>query len=232
MNLERFREKVRYYRPLTERTQEDLANTIGLSQYVLSHKLHGTRNARLTHREVQAIVKTLVEWGAMTRQAEARELLELMDCPDFLPDEWNAPPFKWLEATASTRSPGVEHTVPVQPGRATRPLALESSQEAMASPPVRRDWGEAIDVSAFYGRERELVELERWIVDERCRLVALLSRGGYGKTMLSVKLTQQIERHFDVVIWRSLQNAPPLERLLAEYLTFLSEQHKTDLPES
>jgi hypothetical protein len=103
---------------------------------------------------------------------------------------------------------------------------------AEASPPLRRDWGEAIDVSAFYGRERELVELERWIVDERCRLVALLSRGGYGKTTLSVKLTQQIARHFDFVIWRSLHNAPPLERLLAAYLTFLSEQHKTDLPES
>src|SRR5258708_319305 len=240
MNLERFREKVRYYRPLTERTQEDLANAIGLSPYVLSHKLHGTRNARLTHREVQAIVKTLVEWGAMTRQAEARELLELMDCPDFLPDEWNAPPFKWPEATTSTPSvplshtpsPGVEHAVPVQPGWATRPLARESRQEGIASPPLRRDWGEAIDVSAFYGRERELVELERWIVDERCRLVALLSRGGYGKTTLSVKLTQQIERHFDFVIWRSLQNAPPLESLLAEYITFLSEQHKIDLPES
>src|SRR5216683_2125690 len=240
MNLERFREKVRYYRPLTERTQEDLANTIGLSPYVLSHKLHGTRNARLTHREVQAIVKTLVEWGAMTRQAEARELLELMECPDFLPDEWNAPPFKWLEATTSTRSvppgttasPDIEHAVPVRPGRATRPLAFESSQEAMAFPPLRRDWGEAIDVSAFYGRERELVELEQWIVDERCRLVALLSQGGYGKTTLSVKLTQQIERHFDFVIWRSLQHAPPLERLLAEYLMFLSEQHQTDLPES
>ena len=187
MNLERFREKVRYYRPLTERTQEELANAIGLSPYVLSHKLHGTGNARLTHREVQAIVKTLVEWGAMTRQAEARELLELMECPDFLPEEWNVLPFKWLEA---------------------------------------------IDVSAFYGRESELVELERWIVDERCRLVALLSRGGYGKTALSVKLTQQIARHFEVVIWRSLLNAPPLERVLAEYLAFLSEQHTTDLPES
>src|SRR5260370_1172589 len=240
MDLERFREKVRYYRPRTERTQEDLAKALGLSPYVLSHKLHGTRNARLTHREVQAIVKTLVEWGAMIRQAEARELLELMDCPDFLPDEWNAPPFTWLEATTSTRSvqprttrsPDVEHAVPVQRSSATRPLALESRQEAMASPPLRRDWGEAIDVSAFYGRERELVELARWIVDERCRLVALLSRGGYGKTMLSVKLTQQIERHFDVVIWRSLQNAPPLESLLAAYITFLSEQHKTDLPES
>src|SRR6266446_3018765 len=240
MNLELFREKVRYYRPLTERTQEELAKALGLSPYVLSHKLHGTRNARLTHREVQAIVKTLVEWGAMTRQAEARELLELMDCPDFLPDEWNAPPFKWLEATTSTRSvqlsdtrsPDVEHAVAVQRSSAKRPIALESREDAIASPPLRRDWGEAIDVSAFYGRERELVELERWIVDERCRLVALLSRGGYGKTALSVKLTQQIARHFDVVIWRSLQNAPPLERLLAEYLTFLSEQHTTDLPES
>src|SRR6266481_4781131 len=176
----------------------------------------------------------------MTRQAEARELLELMDCPDFLPDEWNAPPFKWLEATTSTRSvqprtigsPDVAHAVPVQPGSATRPSALEGREDAIASPPLRRDWGEAIDVSAFYGRERELVELTRWIVEERCRLVALLSRGGHGKTTLSVKLTQQIERHFDFVIWRSLQNAPPLERLLAEYLTFLSEQHKTDLPES
>src|SRR5207302_1668027 len=126
----------------------------------------------------------------------------------------------------------VEHAVHVQRSSATRPIALESRQEAMASQPLRRDWGEAIDVSAFYGRERELVELERWIVDERCRLVALLSRGGYGKTTLSVKLTQQIERHFDFVIWRSLQNAPPLESLLAEYITFLSEQHKTDLPES
>jgi len=240
MNLERFREKVRYYRPLTERTQEELANALGLNPSVLSQKLHGIRNARLTHREVQAIVKTLVEWGAMTRQAEARELLELMDCPDFLPDEWNAPPFKWLEATTSTRSvqlsdtrsPDVEHAVPVQRSSAKRPIALESREDAIASPPLRRDWGEAIDVSAFYGRERELVELERWIVDERCRLVALLSRGGYGKTALSVKLTQQIARHFDVVIWRSLQNAPPLERLLAEYLTFLSEQHTTDLPES
>src|SRR5260370_21335951 len=140
MNLERFREKVRYYRPLTERTQEDLANALGLSPYVLSHKLHGTSNARLTHREVQAIVKTLVEWGAMTRQAEARELLELMECPDFLPDEWNAPPFKWLEATTSTRSvqlsptasPDVEQAVPVHRSGATRPLAHQSSQEAMA----------------------------------------------------------------------------------------------------
>src|SRR5258708_11726557 len=129
MNPELFREKVRYYRPLTERTQEELAKAIGLSPYVLSHKLHGTSNARLTHREVQAIVKTLVEWGAMTRQAEARELLELMECPDFLPDEWNAPPVhvaaghhehapprRWACRRCATRQGNAASRPPEQPG--------------------------------------------------------------------------------------------------------------------
>lgn len=41
----------------------------------------------------------------------------------------------------------------------------------------RIDWGEAPDVSSFYGRAAELATLEQWIVSDRCRLVALL--GGY-----------------------------------------------------
>ena len=87
MNTERFREQVRHYRAPTGKTQQDLAKVLALNPQVLSHKLHGIRNAHLTHREVQTIVKTLVEWGAMTKQAEARELLELMDCPNFSPAE-------------------------------------------------------------------------------------------------------------------------------------------------
>src|SRR5260370_40349502 len=149
---------------MLERTQHDRDSALCWSPDVWRYRLYGTRTARLTHREVQSMVKTLDEWGAMNRQAEARELLELMDCPDLLPDEWNAPPFKWLEATTSTRSvqlsdtrsPDVEHAVPVQPGSATQPIALESRQEAIASLPLHRDWGEGIDVSAFYGRESEL----------------------------------------------------------------------------
>src|SRR5947199_8175069 len=43
---------------------------------------------------------------------------------------------------------------------------------------------------------------------------------------------QQVAPHFGFVLWRSLQNAPPLERLLAECITFLSQQQKTDLPEN
>ena len=36
------------------------------------------------------------------------------------------------------------------------------------------DWGEAIDVSLFYGRKLELAQLSHLILVERCRLVALL----------------------------------------------------------
>nr|MBE9182381.1 hypothetical protein [Oculatella sp. LEGE 06141] len=40
------------------------------------------------------------------------------------------------------------------------------------------DWGEAPDSSVFYGRDRELQTLERWIVADQCRLIALLGMGG------------------------------------------------------
>src|SRR4028119_1632645 len=71
-----------------------------------------------------------------------------------------------------------------------------------------QDWGEAIDVSVFYGRTEELAKLEQWIVQERCRLVMLLGMGGIGKTSISVKIAERIQEHFDYVIRRSPRNAP------------------------
>ena len=76
---------------------------------------------------------------------------------------------------------------------------------------------------AFRGRQFDLEILQTWIVDDRCRLVALLGMGGIGKTALSVKLVQQIRDCFEVVIWRSLRNAPPLIELLADLIQFLSD---------
>lgn len=103
-----------------------------------------------------------------------------------------------------------------------------------ASPPApdrsRIDWGEAIDVSHFYGRINELDTLNQWILQDGDRLVALLGMGGMGKTALSVKLTEQIQGEFQWIIWRSLWNAPPLDELLVDLLQFLSNHQVIDLP--
>jgi len=42
----------------------------------------------------------------------------------------------------------------------------------------RQDWADAVDVSIFHGRVEELATLKQWIVQDRCRLVALLGMGG------------------------------------------------------
>lgn len=96
----------------------------------------------------------------------------------------------------------------------------------------RQDWGEAIDVSVFYGRQEELVTLEQWIVQKRCRLVALLGMGGIGKTALSVRTAEQIQGEFDYLSWRSLRNAPPIQEILATLIKFLSNEQETNLPET
>jgi WD40 repeat protein len=97
---------------------------------------------------------------------------------------------------------------------------------------IHQDWGEAVDVSAFYGRTEELTTLEHWIVKERCRVVMLLGMGGIGKTALSVRIAEQIQEEFEYIIWRSLRNAPPILDLLADLMQFLSNQQETKLPET
>ena len=112
-------------------------------------------------------------------------------------------------------------------------LTLEESDydtELRQVSETRLDWGEAVDASIFYGRTKELETLKQWIVDDRCRLVALLGMGGIGKTSLAAKLGEEIQGEFEIVVWRSLRNAPLVEELLAGVIQFLSKQQEFNLP--
>ncbi|MEH2192755.1 MAG: NB-ARC domain-containing protein [Nostoc sp.] len=103
----------------------------------------------------------------------------------------------------------------------------------------RIDWGEAIDVSQFYGRTTELETLSKWIVGDstngdsnasRTRVVTLLGMGGMGKTALSVKLAEQLQAEFEYVIWRSLRHAPFFHDKLTDCIKILSNQQAIALP--
>jgi WD40 repeat protein len=111
-----------------------------------------------------------------------------------------------------------------------------------------QDWGEAMDVSIFFGRRTELQTLYQWIAVDRCRLIAVSGMGGMGKTALAVKAAEQViddrrERQvnntdslntdsqptdFEYVLWRSLRNAPPLNALLGDIIQFLSDRQETE----
>lgn len=112
-------------------------------------------------------------------------------------------------------------------------VPLAPGAPAMADrthPHPREDWGEAIDVEAFYGRERELQTLGHWITTERCRIVVILGMGGIGKTYLTAKLARQVRDQFDHVFWRDLRNAPPPADVLEDGIKFLSGQPLIELP--
>lgn len=123
-------------------------------------------------------------------------------------------PTQWL----SNPPASAPATAPSQ-GQSVAPLITANRQQ---------DWGAAIDVSIFHGRTEELATLEHWVLQDRCRLIAILGMGGIGKTALSVKLAQRLQNDFDLVIWRSLRNAPPLATLLAELVPFLSQQQQIE----
>jgi WD40 repeat protein len=97
---------------------------------------------------------------------------------------------------------------------------------------IQCDWGDAIDVSVFFGRHSELNTLNSWVINDSCRLVCLTGIGGIGKTALAAKLAEIVQDQFEYVIWRSLRNGPCIEDLLQEWILFLSNQQETASPKT
>src|SRR6266852_1620240 len=134
----------------------------------------------------------------------------------------------WLAALPGRPRPALTLLPPV-------PLAEPQRGEVSAAEPKpapRVDWGEALDVPTFYGREPELATLSRWVVEEGCRLVSVLGMGGMGKSALVVRAMQQLAVHFAVVLFRSLRDAPDCSALLDDCLSVLSPEPLGVVPQS
>ncbi len=97
---------------------------------------------------------------------------------------------------------------------------------------TRVDWGEATEVQAFFGRPDELQWLEQWLVTDCCQLILLFGIGGIGKTSLARKTVENLESHFDFLIWRSLHHAPLVGDLLCQLVQFVGANQDLEMPES
>lgn len=93
------------------------------------------------------------------------------------------------------------------------------------------DWYEAPDIEGFYGRDRELQQLEQWIVHDRCKFITIAGIAGIGKTALALALADRLQSNFEVLMWRSLQRTPSLLSLLDSLLNAIDGTVVRDIPQ-
>ncbi len=94
------------------------------------------------------------------------------------------------------------------------------------------NWGNIIDVSFFVGRETEIKTLENWILLDNYPLISIVGMGGIGKSTTAIKLAQKMPGEFQYIFSRSLTHTRGLKELLIAIIDFISQQKKSNYPES
>jgi transcriptional regulator with XRE-family HTH domain len=197
-------------------TQAGLARHLGVSR-----KAVGEWEAGLTYPKTEylkAFIALAAQQQAFPLGREAEEIRAF----------WHAAHQKVLldEAWLGTLLPHAE----VSP--VPRPVEETIGTTSVLAPLARGgrvDWGDAPTVTTFFGREWEQTLLTSWIVEERCRVVSVLGLGGIGKSALATWVMHWVAEHFEVVVWRSLRDAPTCEALLEECLQSLAPQALRDV---
>jgi predicted ATPase len=181
----RLSESIKEYLRSSGYSQSELARALGLHAKVLSRKLNGSGNARLTHLEIRGIITTLTQWHAITTRGEALHLLEEAQTGAslFTEDEWNTSPLSLL-----SRSPADNHVRSSLADRSTQPLQTRHHNLPALT-------------TRLIGRERMVHRLQQLIRRDDVRLVTLIGAGGSGKTRLALFVANTLISEFDQGVW-------------------------------
>src|SRR6266702_2614471 len=193
-DLKTFQEKIEAYRKNapTPHTQKDLAQAIPLDKDELSKRLNAYKHPQkaispLSCAQVQAIVRTLASWGAIQTQEQAKDLLDLMECPHFSASDWKTSPLHLLRSAPP--SPMPIQSKSMSPDR-------QSSEKRFArlrAIQVHENGFQRYRLDNFVGRQVELAHI-------RQHIEALLPTGGYlaitglagqGKSSIIAKLVDE-----------------------------------------
>lgn len=177
-------------------TQQGLADALGVSRRSVADWEAGGKYPKADH--LKRLIALAIAQQAFHPGHEAAEIRALWQAArqKTLLDEL------WLAALLAQD----QARPPVDPAK-TAPLV---------------DWHHAPTGTHFYGRAPELALLTEWVGAEGCRVVSVLGLGGIGKSALAIQWMHQIAAHFEVVIWRSLRDAPTCAALLDDCLQVLA----------
>src|SRR3989441_7451018 len=228
-------------------TQAGLSAQLGISKKAVGEWEAGSSYPKATH--LKALIALAVKeqvWAFGHEEEEIRALWKAAHQKVLLDETWLS--LLHSEPPAQSTQGSVEQSGGAQVGSTPPPpqtsLALVSQPEQSPPPagPVASraeafsgpllDWGDALDVPSFFGRQGELATLSEWVVQDHCRVVSVLGLGGIGKSALVVHAMRALASHFDVVLFRSLRDAPPPEALLSSCLAVLSPEAQDFLHES
>jgi WD40 repeat protein/transcriptional regulator with XRE-family HTH domain len=189
-------------------TQTGLAEYLGISRFAIGEWESGNKYPKPEH--LKRLLELAVKQNVFPTGSEAEEVRALWKAArqKVLLDE------DWLSLLLNTRSARQHDTASVFP-----------EPEG-----TRVDWGDALAVPSFFGREWELNLLTTWVVEQHCQVVTLLGLGGIGKSALAVHFMRRVADQFQIVIWRSLRDLPTCDALLIDLLQTLAPQISELLP--